>query len=108
MSFSPNGEVLVTTGADHTMRIWSAKRGTQLGATEILDPEVNLSQDDRITTTFSADSKRIKLLYRDILQIYACEICDSTNGLITSARSRITRPLDPREREIYLHLTQPK
>ncbi|MFY9620294.1 MAG: carboxypeptidase regulatory-like domain-containing protein [Pyrinomonadaceae bacterium] len=110
ISFSPNSEVIVTTGEDHTMRIWNAKRGTQLGATEIdrdLDPAEKFSKEDRMTTAFSADSRLIVTLYKlTILQTYACEVCDSPNGLITSAQSRIMRRLDPREREIYLHLTE--
>ena len=51
-SYSPDGQKILTTGSDHTARLWDARTGAPLA-------EPIKHEDEIVAAVFSADSKRI-------------------------------------------------
>lgn len=98
--FSPNGEIIVSTGDDHMMRVWESSTGSQLFARDI---DHYASKGDRFIN-FSAGGGIMLLTTEGVLDTYDCEVCNSTNVLVSLAQSRVTRTLSATEKERYLHV----
>jgi WD40 repeat protein len=92
-SYSPDGR-LIETEAD-AVRLWDAMTGALLATIPITAPSAN--------TQFTPDSTSVVITDdagRTI--VYHCELCVSTQQLLTLAESRVTRELTPEERATYL------
>jgi WD40 repeat protein len=93
--FTPGGRRILSSSNDGTVRLWDTAGGDALavlqsGTRELHD--VTLSGDGRIAT----------LDEDDVVRVFRCEVCGSLDELRTLARTRVTRPLTPEERQRFL------
>ena len=96
VSFSPNGQLVVTAGADGTTRVWQAATGASvavLGAAGRPVTAAEFSPDGRFVATGGADR---------VVRLYDCEPCRPFAELRRLANSRATRKLTPQERREFL------
>ncbi len=92
--FTPAGNRILSSSSDGTIRLWDARGGEalavlQTGGGEIYD--VDLSRDGRIATLGEGE----------VVRVFECEVCGSIDEVRALARSRVTRPLTPEERERF-------
>ena len=98
VSFSPNGALVVTAGADGTARVWQAATGASVavlsaGGRPITAAE--FSPDGRFVATGARRLDRV-------VHLYDCEPCRPFSELRLLARSRATRQLTAQERREFL------
>ena len=94
VTFSPDGNWLLTSAIDGTARVWDARTGAQMA----------IYEHGGFAGQFSPDGQRIIVgTEEDRTWLYACEPCLDVERLVELARSRVTRPLNPRERSQFLH-----
>ena len=85
VSFSPNGQLVVTAGADGTARVWRAASGASVAVLSATGRPVNTAEfgpDGRFVATGGADR---------VVRLYDCEPCRPFGELLQLARSRATR-----------------
>jgi WD40 repeat protein len=92
-SYSPDGR-LIETEAD-AVRIWDAMTGALLATIPITAPAANVEFTPDSTSLVITDDAGRTIVYH-------CELCVSTQQLLTLAESRVTRELTPEERATYL------
>jgi WD40 repeat protein len=92
-SYSPDGR-LIETEAD-AVRIWDAMTGTLFATVPITAPAANVQYTPDSTSVVITDDAGRTIVYH-------CELCVSTQQLLTLAESRVTRELTPEERATYL------
>jgi WD40 repeat protein len=96
VSFSPNGQLVITAGADGTARVWQAASGASvavLGGTGRPVKAAEFSPNGRFVATGGDDR---------VVRLYDCEPCRPFAELLQLAHSRATRKLTPQERREFL------
>ena len=115
-SFSPDGRFILTAGFLGTTTVWDAATGEALanfrgadGPATVWEVKAGYIFDARKAdglltgAWFTNDGEHIvTATIRGAVREYTCELCVSTNELVTLARQRATRQLTPEERETYL------
>ena len=93
--FTNDGGRILSSSQDGTVRLWDVDGGDALaviqsGSSELHD--VTLSRDGSIAT----------LDDESVVRVFRCEVCGSLEAVRALARTRVTRPLTPEERERFL------
>jgi WD40 repeat protein len=99
-AFSPDDSLIVTAGDDCTARLWD--RDTRSRVWELRGHKgpvrsANFSPDGRVILTAGDDHTA---------RTYDCtQLCDTIEGLLSLAHTRITRDMTQEERAKYLHVS---
>lgn len=92
VEWSPDGRYLASASLDHTVRIFNARTLQEL--------RVTAQPDAIVGAVFTPDSRDV-ISYDTGNNVWlwdACTDCENPRGLLTLARSRVTRSLTPAER----------
>lgn len=103
IQYSADGKFVVTMSDDHIGRVWETNTG-------LLVAELNGHQQRSTgseNAMFSADDRHILTIVDDEAGVFTCPLCAPLDDLLTIARSRVSRQLTCRERQLYLHDTKP-
>lgn len=102
-AFSPDGKFIITASGsspfntDKTARVWELSTGRALSV-------LRGHRAALTSSAFSRDGKTVITTSDDnTARLYSCEVCAPIEGLLTLARTRVTRSLTLAKRETYLH-----
>ena len=91
VAYSPDGQWIVTSSSDKTVKVWDAQTGTELMTLTGHDSKV-------YSAVYSPDGQRIVTAGEDgIVQIYTTDM----DELLQIAESRVTRQLTAEEKVKY-------
>jgi WD40 repeat protein len=93
VAYSPNGRLIATTSADHTLRIWDAVSGRLL--------RIHHDLGFTFLPTFSRDSTTVAENNLDdhVSRVWdACTACENPDELLKRSQSATHATLTPRER----------
>jgi WD40 repeat protein len=100
-SFSPDGTLVLTAGADGTAKVWDARTG-ELVATLRQTPQVEGYSVP--SSHFSPDGRRLLVVDAHEVNVYRCEECGTQAELVRLADSRLARGATDADRERLEHL----
>ncbi|MGA7317211.1 MAG: TIR domain-containing protein [Silvibacterium sp.] len=102
-AFSPDSKFAVTTGGDCSLRVWDAHSGRSLLVIQGDRGCFQAAQFSADGTVLAQNVSGIKgYPAENYVDLFACEICVSTDRLLELARERVKRDLLPAEKARYL------
>src|SRR5262249_20965889 len=96
-AFSPgSSDVLVSGGADGTVRVWQLDRSAQSVAIPSAEGTIR-------AVAFTPDGSGFIVVGSRGARVWSCDFCGSTSDVVAVARRHATRALTPDERALFLH-----
>jgi WD40 repeat protein len=94
-TWSADESLIATVGTNHQLRVWDAASGLEIF--RVIGPDWAVGFSDDLSRIAAVDDRSGQL------GIYACDVCGADlDRLEQLAEQRITRPVTPQERELYL------
>jgi WD40 repeat protein len=103
-AFSLDGKFAVTFGGDCSLRLWDVRSGRPLGLFgDLVECVVDAQFGWDATTVIGRDQSQVDgHPPGHLVDVLPCELCVSVDRLLTLARQRVRRSLDPTEVARYL------